>query len=83
MTRFNFVVDGTPCVVKVTYFNKVKPWSGPPENCQSDLDWYGYTEVEYELYDLQGYRAEWLEDCVDDKTNDEIERQAERHVTEL
>lgn len=39
--------------LNVTSFKQVPPWSGSIHSCPSDVDWYGYTEVEYELMDVQ------------------------------
>lgn len=37
----------------VTTFKVIPPWPGNVHNCPSDLDLYGYTEVEYELLDVR------------------------------
>jgi hypothetical protein len=54
-------IQGIPALAKVTYYNKVKPWKGCISNCPSDMDYYGYTEIEYEVLDRKGYKAAWLE----------------------
>jgi len=58
-------VSGIPCLAKVTSFLRVPAWKGSAHNCPSDLDYYGYTEIEFELYDRKGYRAGWLESKLD------------------
>lgn len=67
-------IAGIPCQVKVTYFHKQAPWRGSAHNCPSDLDYYGYTEMDYEILDRKGYKAPWLEKKISDKDTQEIER---------
>ena len=61
-------VQGIPCQVRVTDYVRVKPnrltWD-------SADDYYGYTEMEWELLDRKGYPAKWLENKL---TDDDIER---------
>ena len=66
-------VCGIPCAVIVTHFIQVPPWPGDAHTAPSDLDYYGYTEVEWELYDRKGYRAEWLEKKMTSKDRTELE----------
>ena len=54
-------IQGIPCLVEVTTFVFVKPWKGSPHTCPSSDDYYGYTEIEYDVLDRKGYRANWLE----------------------
>lgn len=63
-------VAGIPCLVEVTYFKKVKPWPGPASTCPSSDDYYGYTDIEFEVRDLRGRPAPWLERKMSD--TDEI-----------
>jgi len=66
-------VLGIPAQAEITHYRNVKPWRGSAQSCPSDLDWYGYTEIEFELYDRKGYRAEWL-DAKIDGNKEEIQR---------
>ena len=68
-------VKGIPCKIDVTMFHRVKPWRGDPHNCPSDWDYYGYTEIEFEVYDRKGYRAGWLENKLDDVEIERIENE--------
>lgn len=61
MTRKTYQVEietricGIPCLVGVTYFHQdAGSWDCPPD-----------TEVEYDILDRKGYRAEWLENKMD------------------
>ena len=52
-------VCGIPALADVTLYNVVKGSFRWDE--VSDLDYRGYTELEFDLYDRRGYRAKWLE----------------------
>jgi hypothetical protein len=50
-------IQGIPCQVYVTHYVSQAPmgrWA------DSDVDCYGYTEVEYDVLDRRGRRADWL-----------------------
>ena len=69
---FLFDVKSIPCGVLVdTYINK-RPYRWGAHLCESDLDFYGYTEIEYRLLDRRGYPAPWLEKKVDTEEHDRI-----------
>lgn len=51
-------LSGIPCFAAVTNFFRQDPMGA---SAYSDLDCYGYTEVEFEFYDRKGYRAHWLD----------------------
>lgn len=54
-----FRISGIPCLLGVSYFESV---SGSfSYNADSDLDYYGYTECDYDILDRKGYPAAWLE----------------------
>lgn len=53
-----FTISGIPCLLGVTYCVQVK---GDRNTWDSDMDFYGYSECEYEVLDRKGYRAKWLE----------------------
>ena len=67
LTKINSTIKGIPCIISVTY---CKHYSGPL-NAPSDLDYYGFTEIEFDVLDRKGYKAPWLERKL---TDDEIER---------
>lgn len=54
-------IQGIPCLIKVTTCTVVKPWRGCISKCPSSDDYYGYTEVEFDVLDRKGYKAPWLE----------------------
>ena len=49
-------VAGIPCIVGVTHFESVAGDS----RADSDWDYYGYTEAEFEVLDRRGRPAPWL-----------------------
>lgn len=53
-----FYVSGIPCLIGVINYTKVK---GDSSSWDSDWDYYGYTECEYDILDRKGYPAAWLE----------------------
>ena len=60
----NFIphtLAGIPCLIGVATYTRVGPWRGGIESCPSSDDYYGYTDMEYELFDRKGYRARWLD----------------------
>lgn len=60
---------GIPCQIKPTYVFVQKPL-GP--NCDSDWDCYGYSNVEFDVYDRKGYPADWLQRKMTDKDEERI-----------
>lgn len=56
----DYKIHGIPCKLAVTECLIVPPWKGSIYTCPSDLDYYGYEEVEYVVLDRKGYRADWL-----------------------
>lgn len=61
VAQIPFRVAGIPCLIGVTEFHKVAPWKGSAASCPSSDDWYGYTDIEFEVLDRRGRPAPWLE----------------------
>ena len=68
-------VKGIPALVHVTTYKRVPPWRGSARSCPSADDYYGYTELEYQLHDRKGYPAEWLERKLDEDAEIRIEEE--------
>ena len=64
-------VAGIPCIVGVTHFESVAGDS----RADSDWDYYGYTECEFDVLDRRGRKAPWLERKLTDKIINEIEQE--------
>lgn len=54
-------VAGIPCLAKVTHFHRQAPWRGGAHTAPSDVDYYGFTECEFQICDRRGRPALWLE----------------------
>jgi hypothetical protein len=79
MTEISTRVAGIPCIARVTHFYRQRPWRGCASTCPSDMDWYGYTECEFDILDRRGRPAPWLErkatDADRERITEEIENQ--------
>ncbi len=73
-------IAGIPCQVKVTHLFVQKPL-GP--NCDSDWDCYGYTVVDFDVYDRKGYPADWLQRKMTDDDIHRIEQLLLENANEL
>lgn len=74
-------IQGIPCQIEVTTYTRTK--GSFSYHAPSDLDYYGYTELEFEVYDRKGYRARWLEAKMDDKDVARITDLVERHMEDV
>jgi len=66
----DFRIAGIPCQVEMTSCFVQKPL-GP--QCDSDLDCYGYSEIEFDVLDRNGRPAPWLERKMSNSERVEIE----------
>lgn len=66
-------ISGIPALVKVIHFNQVQ--GSYSHNAPSDYDYYGYTEMDYEICDRRGRPAPWLERKLTDQTRMQLEAQ--------
>lgn len=67
-------VAGIPCLIRVDYFFKQKPL-GPM--CDSDMDCYGYVNVDFTVCDRRGRPAPWLEKKLSTEDKERIETEIE------
>lgn len=65
-------ISGMPCLIEVDTCRVVK--GSFSYNAASDMDYLGYSEVEFTVYDRKGYRAVWLEKKMTDDEKSEIEQ---------
>jgi hypothetical protein len=63
-------VAGIPCIIGVTEYESVK--GSYSYNAASDMDYYGYTECDWEVLDRKGYKAAWLERKLTSKDSERI-----------
>ena len=71
-------IKGIPCILAVSYFHYQPPWCGSAHTCGSDLDYYGYTELEYDVLDRRGHLAEWLAKKIDDDLDVELRNELQQ-----
>ena len=71
-------VKGIPALAHVTAFERTPPM--PARIAPSDMDAVGYVDMEYDLYDLKGYPARWLERKLD---RDALERVEETIIDRM
>ena len=64
-------VAGIPCIIGVTHFESVK--GSFDYHADSDWDYHGYTECEFEVLDRRGRKAAWLERKLTDEMTQKIE----------
>ena len=60
MVFLPFKISGIPCLIRISYYVRVRPWRGSTQTCPSSDDYYGYTDCDWEVCDRKGYLAPWL-----------------------
>jgi hypothetical protein len=66
-------VAGIPCLIGVTHYEAVN--GSYAYNADSDWDYEGYTESEWEVLDSRGRPAPWLTKKLTSKIESEIEQE--------
>lgn len=76
--EFETYVSGIPCIVRVLSYEPYVPayTSGPPESCYPEEG----SESEWEVLDMSGRRAPWLEKKLTDADIDRIEQEVIDHM---
>jgi len=67
LTVFDTRVAGIPCQIGVLNYERHAPMSA--HQAHSDLEFYGYSEVDYVVLDRRGRPAPWLQRKVDDDSS--------------
>ena len=62
-------IAGIPCQIEVTYFASSKGTYS--RQAETPDEYYGHTEIEFDILDRKGYKAAWLEKKM---TQEDIER---------
>jgi hypothetical protein len=71
-------IHGIPCLIRVTHYIKVEgsgSWNAP-----SDMDYYGFEEIDFEVCDQRGRAAPWLERKMTKDDRDRIELLVSEHM---
>lgn len=73
-------VAGIPCIAKVTHYFCQAPHQGSAHTCDSDMDYHGYTECEFDILDRRGRPALWLERKATDDDRQRIEQEITKQL---
>jgi hypothetical protein len=68
-------IQNVPCKIGVMTFHVTKPWRGNLHDCPSDYDYYGGTEVEFEVLKMNGTPYPWLQNRLTWKDEEDIKRE--------
>ena len=71
-------VAGIPCRIGVVQFDQVKGTYSA--HTESGMDYYGYSEIEFDVLDRRGRRAAWLEAKLNSGARTRIEREITSHL---
>ena len=80
ITEIESRVAGIPCLIGVTHFDCVR--GSYSYNAASDMDYYGYSESEWDVLDRRGRPAAWLERKLTDDDRRRIEQEIAEAMTE-
>lgn len=80
MAEIDTRVQGIPCIITVTHFNKVK--GSHSYNAPSDLDYHGYADIDWHLCDRRGRPAPWLERKLTRRDKEQIESEILEYFAE-
>lgn len=70
-------IAGIPCVIGVTHYHAEQ--GSYSYNAASDLDYFGYTNIDWEVCDRKGRLAPWLERKLTEADNERIEGEIIEH----
>jgi hypothetical protein len=75
-------VSGIPCLIGVEHYQCTPPHRGSPYSCDSDWDYYGYTECDWRILDRRGRPASWLEQKLTHQDRERIKEEINAHFDE-
>lgn len=76
-------IQGIPCKIGVWDYIKVPPWKGSVMTCPSDLDYYGYTDISYEILKMNETSYPWLEKKMTSKDYGMVEDEISEYFDNL
>lgn len=76
-------VQGIPCLIGVSTYNVVNPWKGSARTAPSDLDYYGYTDIEYDLLKFNHTPFTWLENKLTKEDHWNIEETIDNYFKDM
>ena len=80
ITEIESRVAGIPCLIGVSHFDCVR--GSYSYNAASDMDYYGYSDSEWDVLDRRGRPADWLDRKLTAADRCRIEREIEEAMTE-
>ncbi len=80
---FEIQAAGIPALAGVTHYCHQAPFRGSPYRCDSDWDYLGYEEIEWEILDRRGRPAPWLDRKLSPADRAGIDRQLSAHCAAL
>lgn len=80
MMRFESRIAGIPCQIEVKSLEVHRPYRGSAHTCDSDTEYYGYTDCEFEILDRRGRKAEWLARKMTGKDEQRIIKEAMEEI---
>lgn len=72
LAEIELPIRGDVYIVKVTEWEYQPPSLLSPHNCWSDLDYYGWRYVDFEIWDYDDQRCEDLEAAITRKEKEQI-----------
>lgn len=69
-------IAGIPCLIDVTHFERVRG----SNQADSDWDYTGYSECEWDVLDRRGRPAPWISCKLTDKDRERIECEIEEEM---
>lgn len=80
MTTIDTRIAGIPCQAYVTHCYIQAPHRGSAHTCHSDMDYYGYSEIEFEVLDRRGRPAPWLAKKLTSDDDERIQSEIIEHL---
>ena len=74
-------VAGIPCRIGVAHYESVD--GSFSRSAASDLDYYGYEELDWEVCDRRGRHAPWLEKKLTDSAREQIESEIREYFQSI
>ena len=80
MMRFESRIAGIPCLIEVRSLEVHRPYRGSAHTCDSDTEYYGYTDCEFDVFDRRGRPADWLASKMTDADENRIIHEAKEYM---
>lgn len=80
IAEVEFRIAGIPCLIGIIDY-ECQPGSFS-YNADSDWDYYGYSNLDYDVLDRKGYKADWLAKKITSQIEVEIEEAVEEYFRE-